>query len=105
MLTLTGTVLTVIRHSAKQMQDGSTRGAYNQVQLLARETLHDGQERMSVQTMSTDNPDAFETFTGREISVPVGAFPKGNALAFFMRAGSLPTALPSSSAPSLASVA
>lgn len=91
MLTLTGTVLTVIRHAAKQLQDGTTRAAYNQVQILARETLQDGQERMSVQTMSTDSPDAFEVLTGREISVPVGAFPKGNVLAFFMRAGSLPT--------------
>ena len=95
MLTLTGTVLTVI-------QDGTTRGAYSQVQLLARETLQDGQERMSVQTMSTDSPDAFEVLTGREISVPVGAFPKGNVLAFFMRAGSLPTPI---AAPQLASVA
>lgn len=102
MLTLTGTVLTVIRHSAKQMQDGTTRGAYSQVQLLARETLQDGQERMSVQTMSTDSPDAFEVLTGREISVPVGAFPKGNVLAFFMRAGALPTPI---AAHQLASVA
>jgi type IV secretory pathway ATPase VirB11/archaellum biosynthesis ATPase len=105
MLTLTGTVLTVIRHNAKQMQDGTTRGAYSQVQLLARETLQDGQERMSVQTMSTDSPDAFDAFTGREISVPVGAFPKGNVLAFFMRAGALPSLAATSSAPSLASVA
>lgn len=103
MLTLSGTVLTVIRHAAKQMQDGTKRDAYSQVQLLARESLLDGQERMSVQTMSTDSPDAFEVLTGREISVPVGAFPKNNALAFFMRPGALPTALPS--APSLASVA
>jgi hypothetical protein len=57
-----------------------------------------------VQTMSTDSPDAFDAFTGREISVPVGAFPKGNALAFFMRAGAMPS-LSTSSAPSLASVA
>lgn len=83
MLRLQGTVANVLRHPEREYK-GEKRAAYAQVQLMVREPLQDGQERLGVQTLSTDAPDAFEALSGQEITVPVGAYVRSGAVAYFM---------------------
>lgn len=100
MLTITGTVVNVLRHAEREFQ-GKKRDAYNQVQLMVSETLQDGQERIGVQTLSTDHPEAFEALKGQEIAVPVGAYVRAGAIAYFMGRQAKP--LPLRANPSIAS--
>lgn len=83
MLKLHGQVVNVLRHPEREF-DGKKRSAYAQVQLMVTEALQDGQERLGVQTLTTAHPDAFEALRGSEIAVPVGAYVRNGAIAYFM---------------------
>jgi hypothetical protein len=94
MLKLHGQVINVLRHPEREFK-GEKRASYAQVQLMVRETLQDGQERIGVQTLTTEAPEAFEALSGAEIAVPVGAYVRNGAIAYFMERTARPEPLPS----------
>lgn len=81
MLTLEGRVLGILRH-AERVYKGETKPAYAQVQLMVREALQDGQERVGVQTFTTEQPDAFEAHQGCDVTFPVRAYVGKTGVAF-----------------------
>jgi hypothetical protein len=95
MLKLQGQVVNVLRHAEREFK-GEKRASYAQVQLMVREPLQDGQERIGVQTLTTEAPDAFEALRGAEIAVPVGAYVRNGAVAYFMERDARPQPIPHS---------
>lgn len=94
MLKLHGQVVNVLRHPEREYK-GEKRSSYAQVQLMVREALQDGQERIGVQTLTTQRPEAFEALQGAEIAVPVGAYVRNGAIAYFMGPDTRPEPLSS----------
>ena len=90
-LLMRGIVRGVLAHPARlDKKTGELRPAYNQVQLECAEPLQDGQERLSIQTLSVDDLAPYAALKGSEALVEVGAFAKGAPLTFFAKRGSPP---------------
>ena len=88
MLSLTGTVANVVVMPARtDKKTGEAREAFAQVQLMCRETMQDGQERLFLHTLSTDTPERFKPHQGRSVRVPVGVYVKAGSIAFYMTKG------------------
>lgn len=78
MLTLNGTVQNVLHVPARtDKKTGEIYAAKDQVQIMAENTLANGEKRLELVTLSTDHPDAFRKLLGRPVSVPVGVFGQG----------------------------
>jgi len=67
---LVGEVRRVIRRPAE------STGAKFQVQILAEETMKNGEVRESIFTLSTDQPQAFEPLVGQVVSVEASPYPR-----------------------------
>ena len=87
MLTLQGTVLNVLEVPARTGKDGEKFDAYSQVQIMCRETLQNGETRLSLQTLRTERPEAFRPLVGKVVQCPIGAFAQGGAIRFFLPKG------------------
>lgn len=87
MLTLNGTVANVLDVPARtDKKTGEVFPAKTQVQIMAENTLQNGQTRLELVTLTTDHPDAFRRLKGRAVSVPVGVFATG-AVTFYALKG------------------
>jgi len=87
MLTLTGRLENVFKSPDGVGKDGvHYQGAFK-VQILAAEALRNGQERLSVFDLRTDDPGAFEGLTGEEVKVEVRAYAFGQQVGFSHLAG------------------
>lgn len=78
MLTLNGTVQNVLDVPARtDRKTGEVFPAKTQVQIMAENTLQNGQKRLDLVTLTTDHPEAFRKLLGRPVSIPVGVFASG----------------------------
>lgn len=93
MLLMTGQVANVLETPKGTNREGQEYGGYHQVQLLCEQSLSNGETRMEIFTLRTDNPEEFRKHTGKQISVPVGCFARGNNLNFYMEKGGMPQPL------------
>lgn len=84
MLTLSGTVTNVYEAPKGVNKEGKDYGGGYKVQLLCNIPLQNGENRMDVMTLGTDDPGFFRSRLGKEVSLPVGAFPIGKAVQFFI---------------------
>lgn len=95
MLTLCGSVARVFQ--APGGTDKKTGEAFEggpRVQLLAEIPLKNGEARLDLVTLSTDQPEAFRELVGRWVRVPVGVYTiKGGAVGFFALKGQVPEPL------------
>jgi len=96
MLQMKGQVANVLETPRGTNREGQEYGGYHQVQLLCKQVLANGENRMELFTLRTDNPEEFRKFIGKSVSVPVGVFARGGSLNFYMEKGGLPKALQSS---------
>ena len=102
MLTLSGTVTNVYEAPKGTNKEGKEYGGGYKVQLLVQNPLQNGETRMDVVTLTTDQPDFFRARSGRLVRLPVGAFPSGKAVQFFILKGTrldandVPASAPSS---------
>jgi hypothetical protein len=78
MLTLNGVVQNVLDVPARtDKKTGEIYDAKTQIQILAENTLQNGQKRLDLVTLTTDHPDAFRKLLGKPVSIPVGVFATG----------------------------
>lgn len=91
MLTLNGQVINVFEMAAyTDKKTGEVSPAKSKVQIMAENTLQNGQARMELVTLTVDTPDAYQRLVGRQVRVPVGAFVSGSAIQFYALKGQAP---------------
>lgn len=88
MLTLNGVVQNVFRMEAStDKKTGEVRPAADRVQIMAENTLQNGEKRIELVTLKVDSGDAYRALVGRPVRVPVGAFVSGSAVQFYALKG------------------
>lgn len=88
MLTLNGIVQNVFRkEQTTDRKTGEIRPASDHVQIMAENTLQNGQVRVELVTLKVEHPDAYRKLQGKPVRVPVGAFVSGTAVQFYALKG------------------
>jgi hypothetical protein len=88
MLTLNGIVQNVFRTEATtDKKTGEVRPAKDRVQIMAENTLQNGDKRIELVTLSVDTPEAYRQLIGRSVRVPVGVFVSGSAVQYYALKG------------------
>lgn len=88
MLTLNGIVQNVFRKNpGTDRKTGEIIPASDYVQIMAENTLQNGEKRMELVTLKVEHPDAYRKLLGRSVRVPVGAFVSGMAVQFYALRG------------------
>lgn len=88
MLTLNGIVQNVFRMEAStDKKTGEVRPAADRVQIMAENTLQNGEKRIELVTLKVESGDAYRRLVGRSVRVPVGAFVSGSAVQFYALKG------------------
>lgn len=86
MLTLNGIVQNVLHVPARtDKKTGEIYPAKDQIQIMAENTLQNGEKRFELVTMTTEHPESFRKLLGRFVSVPVGVF--GSSIQFYALKG------------------
>ena len=88
MLTLNGTVHNVFRtEESTDRKTGEIRPAADRVQIMAENTLQNGEKRVELVTLKVEQGDAYRKLVGRSVRVPVGAFVSGTTIQFYALKG------------------
>jgi hypothetical protein len=72
-------------------ETGETYGGTHHVQMLCEDVMRNGEMKLAMFTLRTDHPELFKGQVGKILNVPVGAWVKGNEVAFFLPKGLKPT--------------
>lgn len=84
MLTLNGVVQNVFdTPESTDRKTGEVRPASTRIQIMAENTLQNGQKRVELVTLKVDKGDPYRKLVGQPVSVPVGAFVSGSAVQFY----------------------
>ncbi len=88
MLTLNGIVQNVFRKSGgTDKKTGEIIPASDHVQVMAENTLQNGEKRIELVTLKVEHPDAYRKLLGLPVRVPVGVFVSGSAVQFYALKG------------------
>lgn len=88
MLTLNGVVQNVFRMEAStDKKTGEIRPAADRVQIMAENTLQNGETRIELVTLKVETGEAYRALLGRPVRVPVGVFVSGLAVQYFALKG------------------
>ena len=91
MLTLNGQVANVFDSpQGKNRETGEIIESRPRVQIMAENTLQNGQKRMELITMTVDTPDEYKRLLGASVRVPVGVFASGTVVQFYALKGHKP---------------
>lgn len=84
MLTLNGQVINVFDSPAyTDKKTGEVAPAKHRVQIMAENTMQNGQQRMKLVNLTVDDPSPYRALQGRAVRVPVGAFANGGAIQYY----------------------
>lgn len=84
MLTLNGTVQNVFdTPESVDKKTGEVRPAATRIQILAENTLQNGQKRLEMVTLKVAKGDTYREQLGAAVSVPVGCFVAGTSIQFY----------------------
>jgi hypothetical protein len=99
MLTLNGQVANVY-DSARSInrETGEVRESKPRVQIMAENTLQNGQKRLELVNLTVDDPEPYRKLQNRAVRVPVGVFATGNGVQFYAIKGGKPEPLVASAA-------
>lgn len=88
MLTLNGVVQNVFRtEQSTDKKTGEVRPAADRVQIMAENTLQNGEKRIELVTLKVEDGEPYRKLAGRSVRVPVGAFISGSAVLFYALKG------------------
>jgi hypothetical protein len=91
MLTLNGQVVNVFQNpSGKNKATGMEYGGQDRVQIMAQNTLKNGDTRVDLINLTVTNAEDYKTLQGRNVRVPVGVFAKDGTINFYVAPGTLP---------------
>jgi hypothetical protein len=98
MLTLNGSVANVFdTPQGKNRETGEVIESRPRVQIMAENTLQNGQKRMELVTMTVDAPEDYRKLLGASVRVPVGVFATGGTVMYYALKGHKPERIPESS--------
>lgn len=84
MLTLNGIVQNVFdTPESVDKKTGEVRPAATRVQVMAENTLQNGQKRFEMVTLKVAKGDTYRSMVGKPVRVPVGCFVSGGAVLFY----------------------
>lgn len=84
MLTLNGVVQNVFdTPETVDKKTGEVRPAATRVQVMAENTLQNGQKRFEMVTLKVERGDTYRSMVGKPVRVPVGCFVSGGAVLFY----------------------
>lgn len=84
MLTLNGIVQNVFdTPESTDRKTGEIRPAATRIQIMAENTLQNGQKRMDLVTLKVKDGSPYVELIGKPVRVPVGAFVSGSAVQFY----------------------
>ena len=102
MLTLTGQLLNIFEApKGISKKTGEEYGGGDKVQILGDVDLPNGDKKKDLITLGTHDIQFFKDLVGKDIRVPVGAFPSGKSVQFFIPQGSRPQITKSQLTPAL----
>jgi len=84
MLIIKATVVNVFQTPTGRNKEGQAFGGEWKVQLQGENLLKNGERRIELITLTTRKPDLFRDNMGKEVRVPVGAFPTGRTITYFL---------------------
>ena len=88
MLTLNGIVQNVFRQDqSTDKKTGEVIPARERVQIMAENTLQNGEKRIELVTLTVEKGEAYRKLLGRPVRVPVGVFVSGSAVQFYALKG------------------
>lgn len=91
MLTLNGQVANVFESpQSKNRETGEIIESKPRVQIMAENTLQNGQKRMELVTMTVDTPEEYKRLLGASVRVPVGVFAANGGVQFYALKGHKP---------------
>ncbi len=93
MLPLSGQVANVFTTPARTNDKGETYGGEPAVQLLARVPVENGESKLDLVTLKTDQAPAYRALLGRWVRVPAGVWQRGSSWGFFALKGQKPEIL------------
>lgn len=92
MLTLNGTLLTVLELEARKLKTGELIPARVQAQIQTAEVLEDGQVKIGLQTITVPHRDVVKARPGEPISLPVRPYVAGRDVRFLFNPIEAPAA-------------
>lgn len=96
MLTLTGQLLNIFEApKGVSKKTGEEYGGGDKIQILGDVDLPNGGKKKDLITLGTHNIEFFKHLVGKDIRVPVGAFPLAKSVQFFIPEGSKPDVIKS----------
>lgn len=85
MLQMNGKVMHVFQAPDYTIKEtGEIKVGSHKVQLLVNILQKNGQYKVDVVSLSTDTPEFFNARMGQDVSLPVGAFPSGRDVQFYV---------------------
>lgn len=85
MLIMNGRVVNVFKApDFTDKETGETKPGAHKVQLLVNMIQRNSEIKVEMVNLSTDMPDWFTTRSGQMVQVPVGAFPNGKDIVFYV---------------------
>lgn len=85
MLQMNGQVLHVFQApDFTDKETGVIKTGSHKVQLLVNLLQKNGEYKVDVVNLSTDSPDFFQARQGQHVTLPVGAFPNGKEVQFYV---------------------
>ena len=91
MLTLNGQVINVFEQPAyTDKKTGEVTAGKHRVQIMAENTLQNGQNRVELVNLTVDDAVPYQKATGRSVRVPVGVFANGTSIQFYALKGHAP---------------
>lgn len=92
MFFLKGQLVNLFESPKGVSKSGEEYGGNSKLQVLGDIPLKNGECRKEIVTLSTDEPEKFKSFVGRDISLPVGIFSsKGVTHYFIPKGASMPS--------------
>ena len=94
MLTLNGIVQNVFNTpESVDRKTGEVRPAADRVQIMAENTLQNGEKRIELVTLKVDKGEPYRKLLGLPVRVPVGCFVSGSSIQFYaLKNESMPVA-------------
>lgn len=73
-------------------ETGAEYGGQSKLQVMAENVLKNGEKKMELVNLTTDNPEIFKPFLNKPIELPVSAFVMNGGLLFTMPSDAKPRA-------------
>lgn len=90
MLTLKGKLINHFVSPKGENKSGEAYGGQDKIQIIGDISLPNGETKVDMFTLTTQNIDDYKSLNGKDIRVPIGIFASANNITFYIPKGSKP---------------